>query len=263
VGGQQGGNYGVLIPGGGAEYRITDEASVLAGVHRGFVPTAPSAAADIKPESSINFEAGGRWRDEHLQVDLIGFFSDYKNLKGSCSLAAGCADIQDGVEFNGGSVHIFGLEAQVGGEIPIAKKSKMTMPIIVAYTLTHSAFQSSFKSDFPSWGDAVKSDSLPYLPQQQLSVSTSVRTPRWEAGAAAHYKGEARDIAGQGPIAAPEHVSALFTIDLVGHMKVNKYSEFYATCTNVLDEQVIISRRPYGARPNAPRLFQLGYKGRF
>ena len=36
---------------------------MLAGVHRGFVPVAPSAGAGVRPESSINYEAGARWRD--------------------------------------------------------------------------------------------------------------------------------------------------------------------------------------------------------
>src|SRR5690606_11240085 len=37
------GRYPVLIPGGGAQLHLTKHASLLAGVHRGFVPVAPSA----------------------------------------------------------------------------------------------------------------------------------------------------------------------------------------------------------------------------
>jgi len=258
---QNAGSYAVVIPGGGVEYRITDEASVLGGVHRGFVPVAPTAASGIKPESSINYEAGLRWRDQRIAADLIGFFSDYKNLKGSCSLASGCTEMQDGEEFNGGGVHVYGAELQVGGEYPLNKK--LSLPIAAAYTYTHSAFQSSFSSEFAGWGDVKKGDGLPYLPQHMLALSAGVKAKRWELGGRVQYLDESRDVAGQGEIEEAVLAESLLTVSLNGHVQIQKNSELYATCTNLFDEQVIISRRPYGARPNAPRLFSVGYKGRF
>ena len=37
----------------------------------------------------------------------------------------------------------------------------------------------------------------------------------------------------------------------------------YANLRNVTDSQNIVSRRPYGARPNGPRWFQMGLKAEF
>jgi Fe(3+) dicitrate transport protein len=236
---------------------------VLAGVHRGFVPVAPSAAEDVKPEASINYEAGARWRDEWIQADVIGFFSDYSNLKGSCTLASGCMDAQDGQEFNGGEVHVYGVEAQLAGELPLHEGKKLALPIAAAYTFTRSAFQGSFSSEFAGWGDVEAGDELPYLPAHLVSLSAAIRHPRGELGATARYRAETRDVAGQGEIAEQERAAALFTIDLSAHTKLHEYAEIYATCSNLLDEQVIISRRPYGARPNPPRMVSLGYKARF
>ena len=260
---KQEGDYAVLIPGIGAEVHITDEASVIAGVHRGFVPVAPSAADDVNPESSINYEAGGRWRDELVSADLIGFFSDYSNLKGSCTLSAGCTEVQEGEEYNGGKVYVWGAEAQVGAELPVWKKHKLMVPVAVAYTLTGSSFQHSFTSSFAGWGMVEEGDELPYLPKHQLAVSSSLKTPRFELGASARYQSVSRDVAGQGEIEAGLRAASLFTIDLNLHARLHAFAELYATCSNLLDEQVIISRRPYGARPNPPRMFALGYKARF
>ncbi len=260
---QHDGDYGVLIPGAGAEYHITDEASVLAGVHRGFVPVAPSAASGVRPESSINYEAGARWRDERISADVIGFVSDYSNLKGSCTLAAGCTEAQEGSEFNGGAVLAWGAEARIGGEVPLYRAKKLTLPFSVAYTWTRSRFQHAFESDFAGWGEVMEGDELPYLPQHQIAVSASAKLPRWEIGATTRYQGEARDVAGQGAIDEREQLASLFTLDLNAHARIEKWAELYVTCSNVFDEQVIISRRPYGARPNPPRMFAAGYKARF
>jgi Fe(3+) dicitrate transport protein len=254
-------SYAVVIPGGGAQYHATDELTVLAGVYRGFVPVAPSAAADVRPESSINYEAGARWHDAHVAADLIGFFSDYTNLKGSCSLATGCTEAQDGQEFNGGAVHVLGLEAQLGGELPL--RGALTLPVSAAYTLTQSSFQSSFSSELAGWGDVTKGDALPYLPAHQVALSAAVKAPRWELGATTRWRAASRDVAGHGPIPEAVRADALFTIDLTSHVHLHDYAELYATCSNLLDEQVMVSRRPYGARPNPPRMIALGYKARF
>ncbi len=260
---QHAGDYAVLIPGIGAEYHVTSEASVLAGVHRGFVPVAPSAGSGVRPESSVNYEAGGRWRDNVISADLIGFFSDYSNLKGSCTLAAGCTEAMEGQEYNGGAVYAYGLEAQVNGELPLVRKRKMSLPLSVAYTLTRSQFQHSFDSDFAGWGRVLEGDELPYLPLHQVAVSAAFKTPRYELGATTRYQSEARDVAGQGAIEERERLAALFTIDLAAHARLHELAELYATCSNLLDQQVIIARRPYGARPNPPRMFAIGYKARF
>ncbi|HEY5925763.1 MAG TPA: TonB-dependent receptor, partial [Kofleriaceae bacterium] len=259
---QHEGSYAVVIPGAGAEYHITDEASVLAGVHRGFVPVAPSADSGVRPESSINYEAGARWRDERVAVDVIGFVSDYSNLKGSCTLAAGCTETQEGEEYNGGAVLAWGVEAQLNADIPIVER-KLSLPIAAAYTLTRSQFRHGFDSEFAGWGTVMEGDELPYLPHHVLSASAGVKTPRYELSATTRYQSESRDVAGQGAIDTRERLAPLLTFDLAAHARLKNWAELYATCSNLLDEQVIVSRRPYGARPNPPRMFAIGYKARF
>jgi Fe(3+) dicitrate transport protein len=261
TGGYAEGDYTVVIPGAGAVYHLTDRAAILAGVHRGFVPVAPTAAADVHPESSVNYEAGARWRSELVNADVIGFFSDYANLKGTCTFSSGCMTAQEGDEFDGGAVRVWGAEAQVTARPRLGRR--LELPIEAAYTLTRSAFQSAFSSDFAGWGDVEVGDELPYLPEHQVSVAATVVAPRWQAGAVARWHGEVRDVAGQGAIAARDRGEALLTIDLSAHAQVRDWAEVYATCSNLLDEQVIVSRRPYGARPNPPRLIVVGYKGRF
>ncbi len=257
----QDGKYAVLIPGAGVEVHLTEAASVIAGVHRGFVPVAPSAAATASPESSINYEAGARWRDQYVAADLIGFLSDYSNLKGSCTLAAGCMEEQEGEEFDGGAVWVYGLEAQVTAEIPLT--TELALPITAAYTATRSRFRRSFSSDFVGWSDVLEGDELPYIPQHQLSVTAGVTHARFDVSATARYQAETRDTAGQGPIPEATRIDSMFTVDLAAHAKLHALAELYVTCSNLFDEQVIVARRPYGVRPNPPRLVALGYKARF
>ena len=51
-------------------------------------------------------------------------------------------------------------------------------------------------------------------------------------------------------------------LDCIVQLQV-RFEEGVRSAANLLDEQVIISRRPYGARPNPPRMIAVGYKARF
>jgi Fe(3+) dicitrate transport protein len=251
----------VIIPGGGVLYHVTGALSVLAGVHRGFVPAAPAMTTDARPELSVNYETGARWRSDVLAADVIGFFSDYSNLKGTCTFSTGCTAMQEGDQFDGGRVHVWGVEAQAAAEVPLG--GAWSAPVQAAYTFTDSRFQTAFESSFAAWGDIAVGDQLPYLPRHQVSLGAALAAPRWELGGSARWHGAVRDIAGQGPVADGEGADALFTIDLTLHVTLARYAELYATCDNLLDEQAIVARRPYGARPNSPRLVTAGYKARF
>ncbi len=255
------GRYAVPIPGGGVQVHVTPELTALAGVHRGFVPSSPSAMGDTSPESSVNYEAGAKWRGRRLSADVIGFLSDYQNLKGTCTLSSGCDPDQLDREFDGGHVRVWGAEVQVEAEL--ALPDGLRAPITAAYTYTGSAFQRSFASDFAGWGEVEDGDALPYLPRHQGHLDAAVVALRWELSAGATWHGGARDVPGQGEIAANEKIDALLTFDVAMHLRFTALAELYLTCSNLLDEQVIVARRPYGVRPNAPRLFALGYKARF
>jgi Fe(3+) dicitrate transport protein len=251
------GTYAVPIPGGGVQVHATERLALLAGVHRGFVP----ATGTTRPESSVNYEAGGRWRSAHVAADLIGFFSDYSNLKGTCTQSSGCDAGMLDDEYDGGRVHVRGAEAQVALDLDLG--GGLHAPLTGAYTFTGSAFRHGFASEFAGWGAVEVGDELPYLPPHQASLAAAVEAPHWTIGGAASWHAAARDLPGQGAIAADERGDSLLTIDVSMHLRFHPRAELYLTCDNLLDEQVVVARRPYGVRPNAPRLFTLGYKARF
>jgi Fe(3+) dicitrate transport protein len=254
-------SYAVVIPGAGASFDVTETVAILGGVHRGFVPVSPSLEADATPESSINYEAGARWRSARVHADLIGFFSDYSNLKGTCTFSSGCLAEQEGDQFDGGRVHVWGVEAQGAAELRVS--DRLRLPIQGAYTLTRSSFQTSFASDFGAWSEVMQGDELPYLPVHQLALQASLVADRWEAGAAVRWHGAMRDVAGQGDVPAGEGTDAVLSVDLDAHVRIRPWAELYATCHNALDQQAVVSRRPWGARPSAPRTIVVGYKSRF
>ena len=88
--------------------------NLIAGIHQGFSPSGPGATG-IDPESSTNYEFGGRYKNQNTYAELFGFYSDYSNLLGDAGSATLVAIL--GQVFSGGEVAINGLE--VFGDKPL------------------------------------------------------------------------------------------------------------------------------------------------
>lgn len=252
----------VLLPAVGAFYQLTPQWGLLAGVHRGFVPTGPGQADSLDPEESINYEAGFRYRGARTSAEVIGFFTDYRNLKGACTFSTGCI-ANKGEAFSGGEVDVYGLEVLVGHEW---SAGDWRFPLSLAYSFTQTEFRSSFESDFPLWNEVEAGDELPYMPEHRLTLSLGVARPLWDLTVTTRYVDDQLEQAGRagvddgdGPLAGAV-VDGHAVMDVVGRYRPGGRHSFYGKVGNLLDEDYLISRRPFGARPGRPLSLQAGYK---
>jgi len=245
----------IVTPGLGMHYQWREDLGLLAGVYRGFSPAAPSADVSVEPEEAINYEYGLRFQRGAAAGDVIGFFSDYSNLIGRCRASdSGC---EPGDEFNGGEVEVAGLELTVQYDALIG--SALSAPVSVVYTYTESAFQSAFQSGFSQWGTVQVGDALPYLPEHQLRFQAGLQTHLWTFNLAVKYVDEMREIPGSEKLIEGYYTPAYTTFDLAAAWRFSESLELKLIGENLTEEQVIVSRRPYGARPNQPRFFKLAF----
>lgn len=242
----------VLIPGVGVHYQLTPELGLWGGVHQGFSPVSPGQSDDVEPEKSVNYEAGARFGWRRTRAEVIGFFNDYANLTGECTQSSGCADALLNQQFNGGEVHVYGLEAVFGQEVQTTLGASLFANI--AYTLTQSRFRSSFLSENNQFGEVNRGDELPYVPEHQGSLQTGVRGEMWEVNTSVTYVGTMRDAAGQGPIPIPERIDDYVVVDVATSVALGRV-DLYVNVNNVFNTAYAVSRRPLGLRPGRP--FQL------
>lgn len=255
-------DYFVLIPGGGVLWHALPALDLLAGMHRGFTPVSPGSPSEVEPEDSVNYEAGLRYLDHGVNIELIGFFSDYSNLVGTCSFSSGCTSEQLGTDFSGGEVDAYGLEALAASEPVIG--AGLRAPLRLSYTLQRSIFQSSFTSGNPQWGDVRRGDEMPYLPKHQLMLQAGVSAPEsWELLVSGRYVSAMRDVPGQPEDQRPSLWTDRTTVvDIAASYTLPRWGKLYLTVNNLLDEVHVAARRPYGARPGVPRQVVLGIKAR-
>jgi Fe(3+) dicitrate transport protein len=258
---RQSGLVQALMPGVGAFYGITGSLGVLAGVYRGFSPPPPGSADTAKPEYSVNYEGGLRFSEGPARFELIGFFNDYSNLTEICTLASGCAEAEVDRQYDAGRARIYGLEAFAGHDLPLP--AGLTLPFFASYTLTRGTFENDFVSTAPGWGVVHAGDEIPYIPRHQLNASLGLDHERGGGYVAVSYVASMREVAGSEPLDQTIATDEQFLVDVGARAKIVDGLSLYANVRNVFDQAYIVSRRPFGARPNAPRWIQAGVKYAF
>jgi len=250
----------VFLPGAGLFYQLTAEHGLLVGVNKGYVPNSPGQENNVDPEESWNFEFGWRYSTNDIQGEVIGFYNDYSNLKGACTFSSGCTQELD-QEFNGGEVDVYGIEAS--SSISWQLTDSLTVPVKVAYTYSQSEFQNEFDSTFSQWGSVEVGDELPYLPEHQLSIEAGVQGENWQTSLLFKYLTEMSEAAGSNTELEGLMTDELLQIDFSAWYQINDQFKVYGKLDNVTDEEVIVSRRPFGARPGKPRQAIVGVKYSF
>lgn len=246
------------MPGVGLFWALTRDLGLLGGVYRGFSPPPPGRDASVKPEYSVNYEAGARFSRGKARLEGIGFFNDYQNLTDVCTISSGCVDQNLDRQFDAGEAHIYGFEAFAAHEIPAG--DSLRFPVNVSYTFTRATFQNDFESQDPIYGHVKKGDGIPYVPKHQLMATVAAELSRASLYVSYGFVSGMREEAGSAPLSQSLATDRQSWLDLGAQARVLGPLKLYANLRNVLDERDLVSRRPFGSRPNPPRWLQVGLK---
>ena len=233
----------VLLPGFGAIYTLDERQSLLAGIHKGF--TAPSNSPGVREEEALNYEFGYRFNDGERQAEIIGFWSDYDNLLGECTASSG-TNCSVGDAFNGDAATVQGIEVALSGNL--AADSAYRVPVALSYTYTDAQFDTDI-ADTDFFGDVGKGDPIPYIPEHQMQLSLGYESSNWGAYLNTRYSSEVCTRAACG---AFQKTDSSLVVDLSGNIQLSEAVNVFARIENLTDEQDIVARQPYGARPNKP-----------
>jgi Fe(3+) dicitrate transport protein len=244
----------VLLPGLGAIYRISDNFSLVAGVHKGF--TAPSNSPGVREEEAINSEFGVRFSSDNSRVEVMAFNSNYDNLLGECTSSSG-SDCEIGDAFNGDAATVTGLEVLVANSLSVS--DGLLLNTSLSYTYINGEFDTNIAStDF--FGDVSAGDPIPYIPENQLQLSAGLEAKVWQVNANVSYVDEVCTRASCGQF---ERTDDALTLDLAANYVVNDNIKVFSRIENATDEQDILGRQPYGARPNKGRTASIGIEMSF
>ena len=257
-----------IIPGAGLNYNINENATVFAGVHRGFAPprvkdalTGEGNSLDLDAELSTNYEVGFRWSESQAyQIGITAFYMDFENQIIPVSQSSGNVNATGLI--NGGRTKHQGLE--FNGRFDFGKWWKIKDSYTIEAAVTY--VQSTYSDDRLVGSELtnVKGNKLPYAPEWLFWGGIGAE---WSFGLGfqwnSHFMAEQFTDEINSTIASADGRNGLidsrWVHDLTISYKIPSWrTGFHLAIKNITDERYIASRRPQGIRVGLPRLLTLG-----
>ncbi|MEL0309937.1 MAG: TonB-dependent receptor, partial [Gammaproteobacteria bacterium] len=107
-------------------------------------------------------------------------------------------------------------------------------------------------------GDVSKGDELPYIPDTMIALNLGLNVNKLSANVSMKKTSEMRTVAGSGSITEQNTTDELTIIDLGMRYALQDKITLSVGVNNLMDDNGIAARRPYGVRPTMPRSFSLG-----
>lgn len=242
-------DYRELMAGIAATYDLTDEWQVLAGFHEGMLPLSASVVDGTEPATSDNFELGMRYQSGVFFGEAIAFYSDFEELVENCSVATPCNNGAESGSFSVGGAEVRGLELQAGS---LFTTDNFTIPVDLTYTYTDAETAS---------GDQFESgQQLANIPEHIFSARVGLEhASGWNNYAVFKYIDKTCvSIGCNNGGTRFDETDSLAVVDLISRYRLSAGPEVFLKAENIFDRQEIISRQPFGARPNLGRTVTAG-----
>ena len=209
-----------------------------------------------EPETSVNWEAGARYANMGWFVEAIAFKSRFSDKSENCSLASPCSNGEISGSYTTGEAEISGIEFQASTSF---EQGRFSIPLDIAYTWTDA----EISRDNAVTG-VLNGDQLKDVPEQVFSIRTGLEhRSGWNNYIVAKYIDEQCVRISCNRSTSPfATTDSLFVIDLISRYALSENIDSFLKVENLLDEQTIVSRDPYGARPNKPRTASIGIEVR-
>lgn len=261
-----------MLGGGiGIGYNITSELQAFGGVHFGFSPPSPGGAINnnLEEETSTSYEIGLRYASSNqvISAEAVGFLTEFEDL----IVVNNIGGTGTGNDENFGEVESLGLELSGQFDLGLAKDWSFSNPYFVAFTYTDAEQQNNSSStdaeSIFSFGRA--GNKVPYIPEYQLTVGSSVKFSRWGASVRASFVDDtftsannvSAEVNGLGAADARfGQTDSYEIVDIAGYYDIKSDLQIFAGIQNLFEEEYIVSRQPHGPRPGAPRTWYVGFQ---
>jgi len=268
------GSLDVWAAGLGFNYRHNPQLTLFGGVYRGFsVPDPRASVRDgIKEETSIATELGVRWQPRiGLKLETVLFYTRFEDL----IVIDNIVSAGSGTTENAGNINCYGVEWRGEYDSCAARDAGIRTPLFAALTFTQAKLDGNARSSNPEsiFSGGRDGNDVPYIPDWQLSAGAGVHIKRCGADLIVTFVNETFTTANNStvpvnpvtgkPDARFGKTDSFVTVDLSTYYHLNQHLKLTASIQNLFDEEYIVSRHPYGARPGRPQSFLIGFEARF
>lgn len=196
-----------------------------------------------------------RFNQDAFFVEAIGFYSDFSDTTQVCSIANPCPNGAESGNYVLGESVVQGLEFQLSN---MFDAGSFLVPVDLAYTYTKGEISEDNLQH-------SKGDQLTDIPENTLSLRVALDNNKgWINYVVAKYTDDmCVDVGCNRTNSRFDKTQSLFVADFVSRYEMSNAMSVYLKVENLFDQQKIVARSPYGARPNKPRTASLGVEYSF
>ncbi len=261
-------SFNVSAYGVGAAYEFNDQWTGFSGLHTGYsTPSPRGTRGGLDPETSTAFEMGARYTNapQAFAAESTFFYTAFKDL----IVTDNVGGTGTGNDENFGEVDTFGIELAIQYDAGLANHWGFSNPSFLSVTYTNAEQKNDSVStdgeSIFSYGRA--GNAVPYIPELTLSVGTGIETKKWGASISGNYVSETftsannvdDQVNGDGDTDARYgKTDSYFIADVSAFYRINDEVKLFAGVQNVMDNEYVVSRQPYGARGGLPQFVYAG-----
>lgn len=257
------GDESYFAPGIGFTYDINDCNRLFGGVFKGYSIAGPRSILrdGVDKEESLGYELGIRHRDQGVNAELVGFFTDFDNL-----IATDAGFGISNSNRNVGQAEVYGLEGVISYDAGAENGFSFGIPMYLSATWTHAELTSDVAAGGGEgiYDGGLAGAEIPYVPEWKLSAGIGLAFENWGTNLDVTYTSSTFGTANNFAVPMTDQIQGeideAFLVDLSGYYQLTESCKLVGGIQNLFDEEILVSRIPLGARAGPPRSLYAGFE---
>ncbi|WP_285163177.1 TonB-dependent receptor [Shewanella goraebulensis] len=216
---------------------------------------AAAGNATQQAQESMQYQLGLTYQTDTLNLGVNIYMQDFDNQHISCMWSMACDYSQRYVQENIEDVSVNGVD--VSADYQFAFDS-FAIPISIQYQYSQAEFGESGTNDLI--GLYVEGEQLPWVPEQQLALSSGIIVGKFSFMAQGLYQSE---LGYATAFNGGQQIDEQWKVDIAANYHISEVHEIYLRVENVLDEDLVSQQSSLGISSQGEMLSYLGYQARF
>ncbi len=218
--------------------------------------TAASAGnAEMKAQESMHYQLGFTYQTQVLNLGVNLYMQDFDNQHVTCMWSMACDFSQRYMQANIEDVTANGVDLSADYQFSF---DSFAIPLSVQYQYSQAEFGESGVNELI--GLYVEGEQLPWVPEQQIALSTGVVVGDFSFMTQALYQSE---LGYATAISGGEKIDGQWKVDIAANYHLSNVHEIYLRVENVLDENLVSQQSSLGITSQGEMLSYVGYQARF
>ena len=216
-----------------------------------------AAAGNVSQEEqdALIYQFAANYQQDNLTVAIKTYLQDFDNQHLSCTWALACDYAQMAVQENIKDVEVAGVDFSVNYDVQF---DTFAIPLAVTYQYAQAELASSGCNSM--MGCYAANQQVPWMPEQQLSLSAGVMVNKFSFLTQALYQSELGYMSNSSQM---KTIEDQWKVDLVANYRITPEHEVYVRIDNILDEALVAAHSQRGLFAQSEMTTYFGYQGHF